>query len=113
MMPIAFLSAAAELPLSYSQPSTDLYENCSGLMKFFILSSAGSMFSLCASASVARSIACTASVTRNEQRYATPPGGLCVYAASTSQNACFKSYEPVQIENSPAGNFDGFAEALA
>ena len=34
---------------------------------------------------------CTASVTRNEQRYATPPGGLFVYTASISVNAVLKS----------------------
>ncbi len=58
-----------------------------------------------------RSIACTASVTRNEQRYAMPPGGLFVYTPSTSANAFFRSYEPVQIEKRPAGNFDGLAAA--
>jgi hypothetical protein len=54
-----------------------------------------------------------ASVTRNEHRYATPPGGLLVYTPSTSTNALLTSYEPVQMENRPAGNFDGFAAASA
>jgi hypothetical protein len=47
--------------------------------------------------STMRSIMCTASVTRNEQRYATPPGGLLVYTPSTVTCAAFMSYEPVQM----------------
>src|ERR1041384_831319 len=111
-MSIAFFKAAGVVPVAYSQASPDLYGNRSGAMKFFIRSSAGSILSFCASTSTTRSMACTASVTRNEQRYATPPGGLCVYTASTSQNACLRSYEPVQIENRPAGYFIGLADAL-
>ncbi len=66
------------MPLSYSQPSAEWYGNLSGGMKFFMRSAAGSIFSSWASMSTIRSIAWTASVTRNEQRYATPPGGLLV-----------------------------------
>jgi hypothetical protein len=53
-------------------------------MKFFIRNSAGSMPITRAASSASRSIVWTASVTRNEQRYATPPGALFVYAPSTS-----------------------------
>ena len=49
-----------------------------GLDEVLLRSSAGSMPSSCAMMSTMRSIVCTASVTRNEQRYAMPPGGLFV-----------------------------------
>ncbi len=51
------------------------------------------------------------SLGRNEQRYVIPPGGLFVYTPSTSAKACWRSYDPVQIEKRPAGNFDGLAAA--
>ena len=54
------------------------YGNWSFRMKFFIRNSAGSMPIASAALSTSRSIVWTASVTRNEQRYATPPGGLFV-----------------------------------
>ena len=56
------------MPLSYSQPMGDWYGNFSGGMKFFIRSSAASMPISSAKRSVMRSMAWTASVTRNEQR---------------------------------------------
>ena len=87
------------------------YGNWSLRMKFFIRNAAGSMSSTRAASSTRRSIVWTASVTRNEQRYATPPGGLFVYAASTSTNAWGMSYEPVITLNRPAGYFDGSAAA--
>ena len=54
-----------------------------------------------------------ASVTRNEQRYATPPGALFVYAPSVTTCAAGMSYEPVTMWNRPARNFDGCASAYA
>jgi len=80
-------------------------------MKFFKRSSAESSPSLRPRMSIPRSIAYDASVTRNEQRYATPPGALFVKYASSSVNAIGKSYEPVQMPNNPAGYFVGSAAA--
>src|SRR2546428_12287471 len=40
-----------------------------------------------------------------------PPGGLFVYAPSTSTKDFWNGYEPVMMWNSPAGYFDGFAAA--
>src|SRR5256885_15561730 len=40
-----------------------------------------------------------------------PPGGLLVYAPSTSTNDFWNGYEPVMMWNRPAGYFDGFAAA--
>ena len=80
-------------------------------MKFCIRSAAGSFFSSSASTSTRRSIVNAASVTRKEQRYAMPPGGLLVYAPSTSTNDFWNGYEPVMMWNRPAGYFDGFAAA--
>ena len=53
-------------------------------MRFFIRSSAGSRSRCRASTSIIRSMKYDASVTRNEQRYATPPGALLVYTPSTA-----------------------------
>ena len=61
--------------------------------------------------STSRSIVKAASVTRNEQRYAMPPGGLFVYAPSTSTKDFWNGYDPVMMWKSPAGYFDGFAAA--
>ena len=64
-----------------------MYGNCSGLSRFFIRRSAGSIFSSSARQSITRSMRYTASVMRNEQAYATPPGALFVYTAVTLQCA--------------------------
>ena len=50
-------------------------------------------------------------MTRNEQRYATPPGALFVYQPSATTCAAGMSYEPVTMWNSPARNFVGCASA--
>ena len=52
-----------------------------------------------------------ASVTRNEQRYATPPGALLVYAPFATMCAAGMSYEPVTMWKSPALNLLGCASA--
>jgi hypothetical protein len=56
-------------------------------MKFVIRNSAGSTPISYAAVCTRRSIRYEASVTRNEQRYATPPGALFVYAPSVSTYA--------------------------
>ena len=80
-------------------------------MKFLRRNSAGSIPSFFARMSTILSIVNAASVTRNEHRYAIPPGGLFVYTPSTSTCAFSKGYDPVMMWKSPAGNFDGFAAA--
>ena len=75
-------------------------------------SSAGSASSSCASTSTSRSTRYTASVMRNEQAYATPPGALFVYTPVTAQCAASMSYEPVKTWKNPAGYFVGWAVPL-
>ena len=64
---MASFSARGYSPRSYSQPVFEMYGNCSGRSRFFIRSSAGSIFSSAASMSTIRSTRYTASVIRNEQ----------------------------------------------
>ena len=67
------------------------YGNCSGAMKLRIRSSTWSTPISIASAWTIRSTRYTASVIRNEQRYATPPGALFVYTALTFTCAASRS----------------------
>ena len=90
---------------------TDVYGNWSFSMKFFSRNSDGSMPTSYAAFCTRRSIMYEASVTRNEHRYATPPGALFVYAPSATTCAAGRSYEPVTMWNSPALNLDGCASA--
>ena len=66
------------MPESYTQPVLLVYGNWSGWMKFLMRSSTGSIFNSYARHSTIRSTRYTASVIRNEQAYATPPGALFV-----------------------------------
>ena len=61
-----------------------MYGNLSAGMKFLRRSSAGSIPSSYAAVWTSRSMKNDASVTRKEQRYATPPGALFVYAPSVT-----------------------------
>ena len=63
-----------------ANPVGEVYGNWSGWMKFLNRMSAGSMPSSYAAVCTSRSMRYDASVMRNEQRYATPPGALFVYA---------------------------------
>ena len=74
-------SPPGSCPSRRRTPWPTSYGNCSGWMKLSSRNCDGSTPSSCAALSTRRSIRYEASVTRNEQRYATPPGALFVYAA--------------------------------
>ena len=65
-------------PESTRNPKGVRYGNCSSLRRLIRRNSAGSMPRSVAAAWMMRSWKNIASVTRNEHRYATPPGALLV-----------------------------------